>query len=110
MPRSRAIAVGLVTNELVINAVKHGFPNDREGNIDVRFQRKEAGWSLIVSDDGIGLSQDPPRTGLGTNLLEEFARQAGGVLTLDGEKGTVARMMLPLSAAMSAADAERNLV
>ena len=49
MPRSRAIAVGLVTNELVTNAVKHAFPNDREGNIDVRFQKTEAGWSLSVT-------------------------------------------------------------
>lgn len=110
MPRSRAISVGLVTNELVINAVKHAFPNDREGSIDVRFQRKETGWSLSVSDDGIGLSQAPPKAGLGTNLLEEFARQAGGVLSLESGKGTVARMMLPLSAAMSSADNNRNLV
>ena len=38
MSRSRAIAIGLVTNELVTNAVKHAFPDDRAGNIDVRFQ------------------------------------------------------------------------
>jgi two-component sensor histidine kinase len=109
MPRSRAIAVGLVTNELVTNAIKHAFPNDGEGSIDVRFQRTEAGWSLSVSDDGIGLSPIQPKTGLGTSLLEEFARQAGGTLSLEGGKGTIARLTLPPSAAMSSADNDQNL-
>ena len=108
MPRSRAIAVGLVMNELVTNAIKHAFPDDREGNIDVRFQRTHTGWSLSVSDDGVGLSLAPPKAGLGTGLLEEFTRQAGGVLSLEGEKGTIARLVLPSAAAMTAADHDRK--
>jgi two-component sensor histidine kinase len=104
MPRSRAVAVGLVTNELIINAVKHAFPDGREGSIDVRFQRTEAGWMLSVSDDGIGLPAEPSRTGLGTSLVEEFARQAGGTLSTEGDKGTIIRLILPASAASSAVD------
>lgn len=98
MPRSRAIAVGLVANELVTNAVKHAFPDGREGNIDVRFQRSEDGWLLSVRDDGVGLSS-APKAGLGTSLTEEFARQAGGTLSVQKDGGTVARLVLPLSAA-----------
>jgi two-component sensor histidine kinase len=101
MPRSRAIAVGLVTNELVTNAVKHAFPNDRAGNIDVRFQKNDNGWSLTVSDDGIGFSRTQPKTGLGTSLLEEFARQAGGTLSIEAANGTLARLALPPGAAQS---------
>ncbi len=103
MPRSRAIAVGLVTNELVTNAVKHAFPDDREGNIDVRFQQTDAGWSLNVSDDGVGMYKPQPKTGLGTSLLEEFARQAGGTLSMDGSNGTIAHLALPASAATASA-------
>ena len=103
MPRNRAVAVGLVTNELVTNAVKHAFPNDRSGNIDVRFQKNDSGWSLSVADDGIGSSQTQPKTGLGSSLLEEFARQAGGTLSVETGDGTSARLILPLSAAQSAA-------
>ncbi|HXS05442.1 MAG TPA: sensor histidine kinase [Rhizomicrobium sp.] len=99
MPRSRAIAVGLVTNELVTNAVKHAFPGGREGVIDVRFQRTETGWALSVRDDGVGLSLSPPKSGLGTSLVEEFARQAGGTLSVERDGGTVVRLVLAASAA-----------
>ena len=101
MPRNRAVAIGLVTNELVTNAVKHAFPDDRAGNIDVRFQKSDAGWSLSVSDDGIGFSQPQSKPGLGTSLLEEFARQAGGTLSIETGSGTLARLTLPPSAARS---------
>jgi two-component sensor histidine kinase len=106
MPRSRAVAVGLVTNELVTNAIKHAFPDGREGNIDVRFHRTGQGWLLSVSDDGAGFSGMPARSGLGTSLMEEFARQAGGALSLDSGNGTVARLMLPAAAASPAAGDE----
>ncbi len=108
MPRSRAVAIGLVTNELVTNAVKHAFPDDGEGNIDVRFQSSDTGWILSVSDDGIGTSQSQNKAGLGTSLLEEFARQAGGTLSLDNGKGTVVRLALPPSAATSSVSPDRG--
>ena len=106
MPRSRAIAVGLVTNELVTNAVKHAFPDGRDGNIDVRFQRNDAGWSLSVRDDGVGHSGSPSKSGLGASLTEEFARQAGGVLALEIKNGTLVRLDLPASAATATAGSD----
>ena len=88
-----------MTNELVTNAVKHAFPDGREGNIDVRFQRTDGLWVLSVRDDGIGLPGVPPKSGLGTSLTEEFARQAGGTLALESKAGTIARLVLPAAAA-----------
>jgi two-component sensor histidine kinase len=99
MPRGRAIAVGLVTNELVTNAVKHAFPNGREGSIDVRFERGDGGWTLSVRDDGIGLPATGSKSGLGASLTEDFARQAGGTLSLENDGGTLARLVLPVSSA-----------
>ena len=100
MPRSRAIAVGLATNELITNAIKHAFPEGREGDIDVRFEKTGAGWCLSVRDNGVGLgAAQHPRTGLGAGLIEEFVRQAGGTLSLESSNGTIARLALPDSAA-----------
>ncbi|HEY5083375.1 MAG TPA: sensor histidine kinase [Rhizomicrobium sp.] len=100
MPRSRAIAVGLVTNELITNAVKHAFPEDREGDIDVRFEKTETGWCLSVRDNGVGFpTAQQLKTGLGAGLIEEFVRQAGGTLSLENSNGTIARLALPANAA-----------
>jgi two-component sensor histidine kinase len=100
MPRSRAIAVGLATNELITNAIKHAFPEDREGDIDVRFEKTETGWCLSVRDNGVGLPAGQQlKTGLGAGLIEEFVRQAGGTLSLESSGGTIARLALPANAA-----------
>lgn len=99
MPRNRAIAVGLVTNELITNAIKHAFPEGHEGDIDVRFEKAEAGWRLSVRDNGVGLSATEPKAGLGAGLIEEFVRQAGGMLSLENDHGTIAWLSLPAEAA-----------
>jgi two-component sensor histidine kinase len=102
MSRDQALALGLATNELVTNAAKHAFPDGREGAISVSFARVENGWKLTVRDDGIGVSKER-KAGLGTGLIEQFVRQAGGRLTLDGENGTRAVIELPANAASSSA-------
>lgn len=99
MAREQVLGLGLVVNELVMNAVKHAFPDGREGVILVRFSRTGAGWRLEVADNGVGLSTEGRKPGLGTSLVEQFARQAGGTLTLQSEGGTQASLDLPPDAA-----------
>jgi two-component sensor histidine kinase len=89
MERDRAVAIGLVVNELVTNAAKHAFVDASGGRISVSFAQSEQGWRLTVSDDGRGLPEDyhVSRNGLGRGLVEAFARQAGGVLSVAGGSG-----------------------
>ena len=73
-----AVSIGLITTELVINALKHAFPGSGGGEILVRYQVDEADWHLSVSDNGAGLPQDGGRrgqTGLGTTIVEALAQQ-----------------------------------
>jgi PAS domain S-box-containing protein len=73
-----AISMGLVTTELVINALKHAFPNDSAGEICVSYEVDEANWRLSVSDNGAGLRQDGSdraHTGLGNSIVESLAHQ-----------------------------------
>ncbi len=75
---NEAISMGLVTTELVINALKHAFPNDSAGEIRVSYEVDEANWRLSVSDDGAGLRQDESgraHTGLGNSIVEALAHQ-----------------------------------
>ena len=50
-----AESLGLITTELVMNALKHAFPgDDAEGRIVVSYEVAGTGWKLAVSDNGIG--------------------------------------------------------
>ncbi len=71
-----SMSLGLVVTELVINALKHGFPEGREGRIIVRYRGDAGGWTLSVSDDGVGMPPVPDKpTGLGTSIIEALARK-----------------------------------
>ena len=99
--RDVALALGLLLNELVTNAIKHAFPDNREGTIKVRIARAPKGWEFTVRDDGIGYDNIIP--GLGTGLIEQFARQAGSALEFEHGSGTCARLQLDEAALHSAA-------
>jgi two-component sensor histidine kinase len=82
----KAVVLGLITNELVTNSVKHAFGEDGGGIIKVAFRVEEGEGLLAVEDDGRGTSTgDQARPGMGSQLLPSLARQIGGVLELDTE-------------------------
>ena len=89
MGRDRAVAVGLIVNELVTNAAKHAFDEGVGGTIAVTLAATEGGWRLTVRDDGKGLPGDYARSkrGLGRGLIDGFSRQAGGTLTVETGPG-----------------------
>lgn len=71
-----AVSIGLVVTELVINALKHAFPNNRRGKIIVSYWQSAPGWVLAVEDDGAGLPTTGTLiTGLGTSLIAALAGQ-----------------------------------
>ncbi len=85
---SEAVALGLVVNEAVTNALKHAFAGKEAGKITVQLSRRDAECSLVISDDGRGIS-GPSRAGsLGMRLMKRLARQVGAVLNIDGSNGT----------------------
>ena len=72
-----AVSYGLIVTELVINALKHGFPDGRKGHISVAFAGEGDDWCLSVSDDGVGQldkGSGPKHIGLGTSIVEALAR------------------------------------
>jgi len=92
-PSNRAMSLGLIVTELVINALKHAFPDRREGRILVRYNADGADWRLSVSDTGIGLGSEAHervRTGLGTSIVDALANQLESrVDVASGPQGTV---------------------
>ena len=87
-----SVSLGLMVTELVINALKHGFPDARHGAITVRYRALGPDWSLSVTDDGIGMAADRSGTkvGLGTSIVEALANQLRAeVRRSDAEPGAV---------------------
>ena len=86
----QATPLALLCTELLSNAAKHAFPEDRPGTIEVRLERLADGRAeLSVADNGIGMdaglaakSSEEASAGLGTRLIQMFARQLHGELTV----------------------------
>jgi two-component sensor histidine kinase len=89
----RSVSLGLIVTELVINSLKHAFPDDdAKGNITVGFHTTGQRWSLIVADNGLGLPGDHDRTqpGLGTGIVNALAAQLSAtVVVTAGHPGTI---------------------
>lgn len=78
---SEGISLGLITTELVINALKHAFPGGKQGKILVAYNANKGGWKLTVSDNGIGIATVQTRKGsLGTIIVQSLARQLGATV------------------------------
>jgi two-component sensor histidine kinase len=70
----RAVAIGIIVNELVMNAVKYAYP-DGAGPIHVVMNAQGDDLELAISDDGVGLNVklDPRSTGMGQRIVNAMA-------------------------------------
>jgi two-component sensor histidine kinase len=89
----RSLLCGFIVNELVANSVKHAFPGGRRGRISVELARLNEGMlRLRVADDGVGIPaflNVRETTSQGLALVDSFARQLEGKLTLENDRGAV---------------------
>lgn len=92
VPADISISLGLIVTELVINALKHAFTDERAGMIEIDYQSSDKDWTLSIADNGIGMpvGNDAPRAGLGTGIVEALVKNLEGEITLsDADPGTV---------------------
>jgi two-component sensor histidine kinase len=70
----RAVAIGIIVNELVMNAVKYAYP-DGAGPIHVDLNVQGDNLVLSIADDGVGLNvkTDPRSTGMGQRIVTAMA-------------------------------------
>ncbi len=78
LPFAQAVSLGLITNELVTNAVKHAFPEGSEGKVRVALEYRGERLCLSVADNGNGLEGQMKGTGLGRQLTAALAEHLGG--------------------------------
>jgi two-component sensor histidine kinase len=79
VPSGEAVAIGLIVNEMLTNAVKYAFPNGRPGKVHLRI-----GWADVhtlevhVRDDGKGFEPQGGTAGLGQKLIQSLTAQLDG--------------------------------
>ena len=91
-----AIPCGLIINELISNSMKHAFKNSDEGKIYVEFITLQKGkYSLSVSDDGIGVTENIDslkKQSLGLELVWNLVEQLEGTIVYNSKLGTSFRI------------------
>lgn len=97
-----AVSIGLITNELLTNSLKYAFEGKDSGTIKISLspvsadnERKDIDLQLLITDDGIGKTDNQPSkgTGFGTQLVDLLTRQVGGKLTYENNNGTVVSLL-----------------
>jgi PAS domain S-box-containing protein len=98
VPASKAAALALLLNEVIGNAVKHAFPDGRQGQLTIEIGRSESGLKIAVEDNGVGHRHAPaPEGSFGKTLIAMLVQQLKGRLTWhDVEPGTRAEIVMPV--------------
>ena len=90
VPAETGGSVALVVNELVLNAVRHAFPNGRKGTIELNVDACSLSARISVRDDGVGMPELLGGGGLGLNLVRTIVQEklGGEVSIRSGPEGT----------------------
>jgi two-component sensor histidine kinase len=97
----RSILLSLISNELLLNPLKHAFHGRTKGNIAAELRTTPDRVTLTIHDDGIGFVPVPVGTGehrgAGLELVRAMARQLGGELVINHAPagGTCATIFFP---------------
>ena len=100
LPLEKAIPLGLIINELVVNSLKYAFEDGRRGELRIAVDRDGDRLRLVVEDDGPGLAKpgiDKIRAhgGVGFSLVESLASQLGGTRRVEGDRGMRVSVVFP---------------
>lgn len=96
MSGQRAVMLGQIIVELVINVYRHGLADRAGGRARVAFTAQDGEAMLTVSDDGPGATE-PGRPAFGFSMIASLARALGGTFEHESRDGFVARVRFPLA-------------
>ncbi len=98
----QALPCGLILNELLTNIFKYAFPGgwDKQGEIRISLQKKNATMIMTVSDNGIGIPDTISLTesdSMGLQLIRMLAvDQLDGEIEVRRDKGATFTLKIPI--------------
>lgn len=90
IPMEKAIPLGLITVELLINSFKHAFAETKQPSITIRTMNAQIPAytsEFIYNDNGKGFEQSPEGEGLGLEIIKGLVGQLHGRVSFDGSNG-----------------------
>jgi PAS domain S-box-containing protein len=91
-----AVPCGLILNELITNALKHGRSSDGTCYISVTLSRRGEGFCLVLADRGPGIAAEKASpTSLGMQLIRSLSRQLRGKLKFESDGGARISLDVP---------------
>jgi two-component sensor histidine kinase len=95
VPTSVAVPLGLMVNELVTNSIKYAF-GSAGGEVRVTLAPEGDVLRLVIADNGNGVADASQDHGIGQKLVNAFASQIDGTVTVDTSgTGTSVRVDFP---------------
>ncbi len=91
------VPIGLITNELITNSLKYAFPDERRGIITAKFEEVEEHLELIITDDGIGITQEQHQSigkSFGYKMIHAFVNQLNGEININNDQGTSVKVII----------------
>jgi PAS domain S-box-containing protein len=110
LPLDKAVALGVLVNELVTNAAKHAYPPPRHGTIAIALEEAPQSLVLSVRDDGPGLPDETPGSGIGMRLVRSMVQQLGATLQVDRSPGATFHVSVPHGTQPEAESAQKLLI
>jgi two-component sensor histidine kinase len=94
-----SVPFGLILTELLLNSYKHAFPDLAGGTIWVELSAEDNTVTLVVRDDGVGLTREEwegSKDSLGMQLVASLVDQIDGSIELVEGSGTRWAVEFPL--------------
>jgi two-component sensor histidine kinase len=90
------IPLGLILNELITNALKYAFESREEGILEVKLKERSDYLELIVSDNGVGISNVKEKRGdsFGMKMIETFAQKLEAEFDVQENNGTTVSLRI----------------
>ncbi|HOT44601.1 MAG TPA: histidine kinase dimerization/phosphoacceptor domain -containing protein [Spirochaetota bacterium] len=89
---NRAIPCGLLINEILTNAIKHGCCESDICTIDLSIEEADGWITLVIADNGPGMEPEifnaGQKTSMGMQIIDALARQISAAISLDVDHGT----------------------